>query len=139
MMTRALLANDGEALRAIAKDLAWARESIAEITGDPELFATYNIQMEKARIQAADYCNAGPIRPPYNVMPERYAECAKENARRWRQLGNKYSELPRQFAVRRQIYRSLLNFPSVVRRRKELSVIDRSRQLVRRGDAYLAG
>jgi trans-o-hydroxybenzylidenepyruvate hydratase-aldolase len=49
--------------------------------------------MEKARIQAADYCNAGPIRPPYNVMPERYAECAKENARRWRQLGNKYSEL----------------------------------------------
>jgi trans-o-hydroxybenzylidenepyruvate hydratase-aldolase len=89
--TRALLANDTEALRRIAADLAWARQPIAEITGDPELFATYNIQMEKIRIQAAGYCKAGPIRPPYNVMPERYAECARENARRWRQLCEKYA------------------------------------------------
>lgn len=89
--TRALLSNDAEALRRIAADLAWAREPIAEITSDPDLFATYNIQMEKIRIQAAGYCKAGPIRPPYNVMPERYAECARENARRWRQLCDKYS------------------------------------------------
>jgi trans-o-hydroxybenzylidenepyruvate hydratase-aldolase len=81
-------------LRVIAKDLAWAREPIAEITGDAELFATYNIQMEKIRIQEAGYCKAGPIRPPYNVMPERYAECAKENARRWRELCKKYSSAP---------------------------------------------
>jgi trans-o-hydroxybenzylidenepyruvate hydratase-aldolase len=90
---RPLLANDTEGLRAIAKDLAWAREPIAEITGDPELFATYNIQMEKIRIQEAGYCKAGPIRPPYNVMPERYVECAKENARRWRELCKKYSRV----------------------------------------------
>jgi trans-o-hydroxybenzylidenepyruvate hydratase-aldolase len=90
---RALLANDTEALRAIAKDLAWAREPIAEITGDPELFATYNIQMEKIRIQEAGYCKAGPIRPPYNIMPERYVECAKENAQRWRELCKKYSRI----------------------------------------------
>jgi dihydrodipicolinate synthase/N-acetylneuraminate lyase len=89
--TRALLENDTEALRRIAADLAWARQPIAEITGDPELFATYNIQMEKIRIQEAGYCKAGPIRPPYNVMPERYAECARENARRWRQLCEKYA------------------------------------------------
>lgn len=88
---RALLAKDTEALRAIAKDLAWAREPIAGITGDPELFATYNIQMEKIRIQEAGYCKAGPIRPPYNVMPAQYADCAKENARRWRELCKKYS------------------------------------------------
>jgi trans-o-hydroxybenzylidenepyruvate hydratase-aldolase len=88
---RALLANDGEALRRIAADLAWAREPIAEITGDPDLFATYNIQLEKIRIEAAGYCQAGPIRPPYNVMPERYAEGARENARRWRELCAKYS------------------------------------------------
>jgi trans-o-hydroxybenzylidenepyruvate hydratase-aldolase len=88
---RALLANDAEALRKIAKDLAWTREPIAEITGDPDLFATYNIQMEKIRIEAAGYCKAGPIRPPYNVMPEPYAECARENARRWRELCEKYS------------------------------------------------
>jgi trans-o-hydroxybenzylidenepyruvate hydratase-aldolase len=89
--TRALLSNDAEALRRIAADLAWAREPIVEITSDADLFATYNIQMEKIRIQAAGYCKAGPIRPPYNVMPERYAECARENARRWRQLCEKYS------------------------------------------------
>jgi trans-o-hydroxybenzylidenepyruvate hydratase-aldolase len=89
---RALLANDTEAMRKIAADLAWAREPIGEITSDPELFATYNIQMEKIRIEAAGYCKAGPIRPPYNVMPEPYAERAKENARRWRQLCDKYAK-----------------------------------------------
>jgi trans-o-hydroxybenzylidenepyruvate hydratase-aldolase len=89
--TRALLSNDAEALRGIAADLAWAREPIAEITSDPDLFATYNIQLEKIRIEAAGYCKAGPIRPPYNVMPESYAEGARENARRWRQLCEKYS------------------------------------------------
>jgi trans-o-hydroxybenzylidenepyruvate hydratase-aldolase len=88
---RALFSNDVEAFRKIGKDLAWTREPIAEITGDPDLFATYNIQMEKIRIEAAGYCKAGPIRPPYNVMPEPYAECARENARRWRQLCEKYS------------------------------------------------
>jgi trans-o-hydroxybenzylidenepyruvate hydratase-aldolase len=88
---RALLANDTEALRRIAADLAWAREPIAEITGDPDLFATYNIQLEKIRIEAAGYCKAGPIRPPYNVIPKRYAERARENAQRWRQLCQKYS------------------------------------------------
>jgi dihydrodipicolinate synthase/N-acetylneuraminate lyase len=88
---RALLANDTEAMRRIAADLAWTREPIAELTSDPDLFATYNIQMEKIRIETAGYCKAGPIRPPYNVMPESYAECARENARRWRQLCEKYA------------------------------------------------
>jgi trans-o-hydroxybenzylidenepyruvate hydratase-aldolase len=88
---RALLAKDAEALRGIAIDLAWAREPIAEITSDPELFATYNVQMEKIRIQEAGYCKAGPIRPPYNVIPDRYAACARENARRWRKLCEKYA------------------------------------------------
>lgn len=90
---RALLSRDADALKAIAADLAWAREPIAEITSDPDLFATYNIQMEKIRIEAAGYCKAGPIRPPYNIMPEPYARCAQENARRWRQLCLKYSAI----------------------------------------------
>jgi dihydrodipicolinate synthase/N-acetylneuraminate lyase len=90
---RALLTKDAEALRGIAADLAWAREPIAEITSDAELFATYNIQMEKIRIQEAGYCKAGPIRPPYNVMPERYITCARENGRRWRKLCEKYAKV----------------------------------------------
>jgi hypothetical protein len=88
---RALLANDADTLKKIAVDLAWAREPIKELSTNPDLFATYNIQMEKIRIEAAGYCKAGPIRPPYNVMPENYAECARENARRWRQLCEKYA------------------------------------------------
>jgi trans-o-hydroxybenzylidenepyruvate hydratase-aldolase len=89
---RALLASDAEAMRKIAADLAWAREPIVELSSDAELFATYNIQMEKIRIEAAGYCKAGPIRPPYNVMPEPYAANARENARRWRQLCEKYAK-----------------------------------------------
>lgn len=88
---RALLCNDAEAMKKIAVDLAWAREPIKELSTNPDLFATYNIQMEKIRIEAAGYCKAGPIRPPYNVMPEPYAQCARENARRWRQLCEKYA------------------------------------------------
>ena len=88
---RAHTSKDAGALTKIAKDLAWSREPLAEITGDPDLFATYNIQMEKIRIEAAGYCKAGPIRPPYNVMPERLAECARENARRWQKLRETYA------------------------------------------------
>jgi trans-o-hydroxybenzylidenepyruvate hydratase-aldolase len=88
---RALLSNDAEAMRRIAADLAWTREPIAKLSSDPDLFAIYNIQLEKIRIEAAGYCKAWPIRPPYNFMPEPYAECARENARRWRQLCEKYA------------------------------------------------
>jgi trans-o-hydroxybenzylidenepyruvate hydratase-aldolase len=90
-LMRALSGGDAAAVTAISKDLAWAREPIGEITADPDIFATYNIQLEKIRIQAAGYCKAGPIRPPYNVMPEHYAELSRENARRWRTLCEKYS------------------------------------------------
>lgn len=91
---RALLSGDTETLKKIAEDLAWARAPLAGITGDAELFATYNIQVEKTRIQHAGYCKAGPIRPPYQIFPEEYAECARENARRWRQLCEKYAGAP---------------------------------------------
>src|SRR5579862_7608152 len=87
---RALLSNDADALHKIAKDLAWTREPIAEITSDPDLFSTYNIQMEKIRIESAGYCKAGALRPPYHIMPDAYREAAYEHARRWRQLCEKY-------------------------------------------------
>ncbi len=89
---RAQLANDAEELRKISADLAWVREPIKEIVGDAELFAAYNIQLEKIRIQAAGYCKAGPIRPPYNFMPQNLVEKVHEHARRWRQLCEKYAK-----------------------------------------------
>lgn len=91
---RAQFAKDAEKLRTIAADLAWVREPIREIIGDPELFAAYNIQLEKIRIQVAGYCKAGPIRPPYNVMPQPYLEKVHEHAQRWRRLCEKYAKAP---------------------------------------------
>ena len=80
-----------ETFNAIDKDLAWVREPIRELSADPDLFATYNIQMEKLRIVFAGYCKAGPIRPPYNHMPEPHLSSTRENARRWRVLCEKYA------------------------------------------------
>lgn len=91
---RALLAHDAAAMKTIAADLAWAREPIAPITSDAELFATYNIQIEKTRIAAAGYCKAGPLRPPYHIMPDAYRDAAHEHARRWRHLCEKYARSP---------------------------------------------
>jgi dihydrodipicolinate synthase/N-acetylneuraminate lyase len=77
--------------REIAKDLAWAGQAVEDLVAKPELFASYNIQVEKTRIAAAGYCKTGPIRPPYQVFPEEYAALARENGRRWAELRTKYA------------------------------------------------
>jgi hypothetical protein len=55
----------------------------------PDVFASYNIQIEKIRIETAGYCRPGPIRPPYNVIPEPFAAAARECGRRWATLRNR--------------------------------------------------
>ncbi len=88
---RAQLAGDKDKLQKVAADLAWVREPIRELVTDADLMATYNIQLEKLRIVEAGYCKAGPIRPPYNIMPEPYMIMVREHARRWRELCGKYA------------------------------------------------
>jgi dihydrodipicolinate synthase/N-acetylneuraminate lyase len=88
---RAIQSGDLELARKIAADLTWTREPIKPITADPEIFASYNIQLEKVRIELAGYCHAGPLRPPYNVYPPEYHDLFRENARRWRELCERYS------------------------------------------------
>lgn len=90
-LMRAVREGDAERQAAIAKDLAWAGQPLHVVTQDPVLFAAYNIQLEKTRIAEAGYCRPGPIRPPYNVWPEEYAEAARESGRRWRDLRKKYA------------------------------------------------
>ncbi len=90
-MMRAILDGDRAREDAVAKDLAWAGEPAQVITKDPELMASYNIQLEKTRINAAGYCKAGPMRPPYDIMPEEFAKAAEENGRRWATLRKKYA------------------------------------------------
>lgn len=87
---RAILAGDEHAAEAVTADIKWANEPIVELIHQPEIFASFNIQIEKLRINAAGYCNAGPIRPPYQDVPGEYAERAAECGRRWAQICPKY-------------------------------------------------
>ena len=88
---KAALAGDKARLAEINKDIAWASEPIMPLVENPAEFASYNIQVEKLRIDAAGYCMAGPIRPPYDVMPEKWAEASRECGRRWAQIRPKYA------------------------------------------------
>lgn len=82
----AVLAGDAEAINKHAAAIAWANEPIAPILKNPEVFAQINIQMEKIRIEAAGYCKPGPVRSPYNEMPQEYSDACKECGRRWASL-----------------------------------------------------
>ena len=52
-------------------------------------FSKYNIGLEKARINAAGWMNAGPCRPPYHIVPENYLEGARESGKMLAQLHTK--------------------------------------------------
>ncbi|MSQ73604.1 MAG: aldolase [Betaproteobacteria bacterium] len=91
-MMNAVARGDAAAVKAIAADIAWTHETVKPIISNPEIFASYNIQLEKIRIDEAGYCRAGPIRPPYDHMPPDYEAGAKECGRRWRTLCEKYAK-----------------------------------------------
>ena len=82
-LMRAVERGDAESVRRISAALAWANEPIRPIIANPEVFAQFNIQMEKLRINAAGYFNAGPIRSPYAAMPDDFAAFSRECGRRW--------------------------------------------------------
>lgn len=82
----AVLAADITAIKKHAAAIAWANEPIGPILSNPELFAQINIQMEKLRIEAAGYCKPGPVRSPYNEMPQQYADACRECGHRWASL-----------------------------------------------------
>lgn len=82
----AVTRRDGAAVQRIAAVLAWANEPITQLVKDPEVFALYNIQMEKVRIATAGYCAPGPVRSPYKPMPDAFVHQAQECGRRWARL-----------------------------------------------------
>lgn len=51
-----------------------------------DVFSKYNIPLEKIRMNAAGYMDAGPCRPPYNSIPQEYENGAIESGRRWKEL-----------------------------------------------------
>ena len=46
-------------------------------------FDKYNIQLEKARINAAGYARCGPPRAPYGDFPDEWREVAETNGKAW--------------------------------------------------------
>ncbi len=92
-LMKALADGSAPQAKAVADDIAWANEPHHMITSSQEVFAAYNIQMEKVLMGASGYCKPGPIRPPYNVMPEDFVKGAKEGGARYAKLREKYSKL----------------------------------------------
>jgi hypothetical protein len=88
---KALAARDAQQAKTVADDIAWAVEPHHVSTASQDVFASYNIQLEKILMDASGYCKPGPIRPPYNVMPEHFAQAARESGQRFAKLRDKYS------------------------------------------------
>lgn len=87
----ALSRGDAAAIEKADADIAWSNEPVAPLIADQELFAFYNIQIEKERIAAAGYCRPGPVRPPYHHLPEAYAVASRECGKRWLELRTRTS------------------------------------------------
>ena len=93
-LIEAINAHDRERSESITSDIREANAPVAPLFGDPTIFASYNIQLEKARINAAGYCTCGPCRPPYNHLPAEYERAAVECGERWRDLQARYAAEP---------------------------------------------
>lgn len=78
-------------------DTAAAEAALADIEGVPlpipdfADFDKYNIQLEKARINAAGYTKCGPPRAPYRDLPPAWAEAAQTNGTAWAAMRAKYA------------------------------------------------
>ena len=88
-LMKALASKDTERAKAINEDIKWANETF--IPPDPVEWDRLNLQLEKLRFAAAGYCNPGPIRPPYHLVPEHHKANAAECGRRWAELVEKYA------------------------------------------------
>lgn len=89
-LMHAYAGRDKAVIDTLIREIAEANAPLKFIFNDPEIFASYNIQLEKTRINAAGYCHSGPCRPPYNHFPKNYSDAAEECGRRWALLQKKY-------------------------------------------------
>lgn len=55
--------------------------------GSFKTFSMYNIGLEKARMDAGGWMKAGPVRPPYHLVPEEYLQGARKSGEMWAALG----------------------------------------------------
>jgi dihydrodipicolinate synthase/N-acetylneuraminate lyase len=91
VLMKAIEAKNQDAIDTLAAAIAWANEPVVPLIDNAELFAQYNIQLEKTRINAAGYSKCGPVRPPYQDFPEEHAAASRECGRRWAELCRDYT------------------------------------------------
>lgn len=84
----AISAGDHERTQAILNDI----DSVPLSIPDMSEFAKYNVQFEKARIEAAGYMRCGLPRPPYTDLPSDWRAAAEANGRGWRELRASYTK-----------------------------------------------
>ena len=90
-LARRIAAGDADGARALTAEFTEAGKGFLP-QGDFALFAKYNIQLEKIRVNEAGYINAGPPRPPYVSCPPDYADGARASGRRFAALDAKYRQ-----------------------------------------------
>ncbi len=82
---------DWERAYALHEEIGAAGGTIRTTPGGIQNFPSWNIQLEKTRMNAAGYIKAGPIRPPYHAFKESDLAGAVEVGHRWRALHEKYA------------------------------------------------
>ena len=55
-----------------------------------EDFPKYNVQLNKWGANASGYIKAGPVRPPYRDLPEKYQKTTLANGKAWAEMRKKY-------------------------------------------------
>lgn len=81
-----LAGGDQAGCEAVLQDI----ESVPLPIPDFTRFASYNTQLEKARIDAAGYMRCGPPRPPYTDLPDEWQVAAETNGAAWAELCRRY-------------------------------------------------
>jgi dihydrodipicolinate synthase/N-acetylneuraminate lyase len=83
---RAINTGDHEAALAVLADIDSVPLPLPDFTD----FAKYNLQLEKARIDAAGYMRCGPPRPPYTDFPDDWRAAAEANGKAWASMRERY-------------------------------------------------
>ncbi|MDI3312355.1 MAG: dihydrodipicolinate synthase family protein [Thermoanaerobacterium sp.] len=92
MLKKAIETGDEVTAKTITNELREAYKTLFP-HGSFHEFSKYNIPLEKIRFDAAGLVKAGPCRPPYNHIPEEFAEGARIVGRKYAELQKKYSKL----------------------------------------------